>query len=322
MTPHNKIIDKLHELKVRVKELYRDRRILISTKNLLTKYISKLEEDLNYLKKEKIGDPEFEKIASFIISQIFLIEDILNRVGEKIDKLYIRFAEELLSKLHDNNFQTGKNLDIFIIPINTKGMRTYFCITGQSMTFVLCVYNKIYPFNIDFMGLVAHEISHTEPIIDSFAASTNLERRKIGEILADFLASIMTGFLFLHSTVKWLENIQGVNNIYVETPTHPAWITRLYILKEMSKKIWKNHILRTLFNDCLNKYVLDISCIISKISSNEEKILSKGIIECNNLKDNFYKYKLNESIVGDKKKMEEDKSIIINLHSKIMDGGR
>lgn len=320
--PHNEIINKLHELKIRIEKSYKDGRILISTKNLLMKYILKLEEDLNYLEKERVEESESEKFAMFIISQIFLIEDILNRVEEKIDELCTRFTEELLNKLYDNNFQMGKNLDIFVIPVSTKEMRTYFYIMEQSITLILCVYNKVYPFNIDFIGLIAHEVAHTEPIIGKFATSLNLERRKIGEILADFLASIMVGALFSHSIINWVENVQGVDNMFVETATHPTWITRLYILKEMGNKIWQNYILRRLFQERLEKYVLDISCITSKISSNESKILSKGLIECDKLKDNFYKYKLNEGIVGDKERMKEDDSLIISLHLKLIWGDK
>ncbi|MDI6916587.1 MAG: hypothetical protein QMC80_02175 [Thermoplasmatales archaeon] len=309
------IFTKISDLKDKVEELHNRKLIIPSTYMFLKEFLDQVEDVIKLLRKETCEERTFDKVLKHIIVRISSTEEILKSIeeGKHISNtIYLDFVKEIADKLHEKSYIFDKDLEIIVVPVaDTKILSSYPYLSNENFTFILFVGKDYHPLNEDLIGLVAHEVAHTEK--DVGYATINSKRRKIRESLVDLLAHMMTGILYIHSVNYWISNIVGIKKCIDESPSHPTWITRIIVINDLSKEVWTNNfLLRT-----TQKYARKFIKKQNVLTTQEHLLLSRCIREGEQKIERFNKYKINERLVGNQQAMRKSPSMVIQLNGKV-----
>ncbi len=279
----------LEEIRNKTVDLRKHGLIQRCTEDFFLQSYKELKEEIEFyrIRSSDIDDSILQSTLNTFIILKSILEKIEKR--ESVDETYILYLKELLNKV-----EAIENFDIFVVNIERDvSLYCYYHQFLNSLSFILILPKVPNYLDLNMVGLLAHETAHTNQIVQEFLNSRRSERKRIGESLADLLGFILTDSLFLHSAVYLVLHVIGLENSITTGKSHLSWMARIVVLRHLNNSIWNND--RILRNK--ERYFERLVEGYKRISPLEAPWIAKCIREGITRKDDFLKFKIDESIL-------------------------
>lgn len=300
----DKMFEMVEHMEVKAAELYQQKRILRSTLALIRHKCKEIRETL-----AEISDDSYERetILGEISKELEILSCLIKAITNGNTGDAATLAHELLSTVVERC-----SLDIFLTesPVYLSSLREIHYREENELTFFLLCPESDY-LETDRIGLIAHETSHTHEAVHRYTESTNAEKRKIGESLADILGLCTAGPLFVHSLSFFIINDFGLHRIRESYGVHPSWAARITVLHYANVSLWTNAILKEAVHRLLAKVLCDESPPLF-----DDLFIAKCMREYDNHKKAFSRFKLDERRIVSFKNGEGD-SLLYRLNRSI-----
>lgn len=299
----DEIFKMLKNIETEIHKLYKNNKISKSTLNMIRVHIKNIRESLINV-TESIYEKEiiFKSIAEELDILDILARAIKNNASDTRARA---LTHEMLSLIAETY-----SIDLFLIESdpNRPPLENYCYKEEDELTFFLLFSSSDY-LNQNRIGLIAHEVSHVNEIVEKNVESTRLEKRKIGEILADILGLYLAGPVFADSISFIIISDFGVNHLSKIYNRHPSWITRIIVMQIVNKEIWKTETFKRMIHEILSKVAIESPPL------SEDLLITKSIKEYQRHKMEFGKFKINEKEIVNFKNSKSD-SILYKLNAR------
>src|SRR5205823_7396965 len=94
----------------------------------------------------------------------------------------------------------------------------------------------------DLVVRVVHEAAHSEPHILTLTRPPFGEPRRLGEVLCDLVALLISGPAFVYSAVR-LVQLRGAEKSRAFSDSHPSMACRANVLRNLAPKVWTSEAL-------------------------------------------------------------------------------
>jgi len=116
----------------------------------------------------------------------------------------------------------------------------------------------------DIVVRVVHEAAHTDLHIIALAKAQFGEPRRLGEVLCDMVALLISGPAFIYSTARLIQ-LRGAEKSRSFSESHPSMVCRATILESVAQKVWSSALLAKLTQQALYS-AGDLNCLPEEVS--------------------------------------------------------